>query len=235
MYVLHQQSHAVSASRVNSGRRLRRVDHVPPGKRDRIRSWARSQAGRASRSLAAPASVRLTSFSRRSSPGRMATQPESIRGRRFLVSVVSSRDISPPRSRWRTSPAALKRRKREYWVVRRPTPRRSSSYSRLTARVAWRRALQRQGVAAVLRRSLLILNVYAGVRQMSRKAADKTQPCERAGSSHLITKVSLLRKCRFSHPIRGVVTRHSRPLTNPRSRHSLEKLGRSPHPARLTV
>src|SRR5262249_36011866 len=61
--------------------------------------------------------------------------------------------------------------------VRRPTPRRSSSYSRLTARVAWRRALQRQGVAAGLGRSLLILNVYAGVRQMSREAADKTQPC----------------------------------------------------------
>src|SRR5262249_35061968 len=74
--------------------------------------------------------------------------------------------------------------------VRRPTPRRSSSYSRLTARVAWRRALQRQGVAAGLGRSLLILNVYAGVRQMSREAADKTQPCvgrnrDRARGGHL--------------------------------------------------
>src|SRR5262249_792424 len=121
--------------------------------------------------LAGPASVRRTSFSRRSSPGRMATQPASIRGRRLRVSVVSSREVSPPRSRWRTSPAALRRRRSEYWVVRRPTPRSSSSYSRLTARDAWRRALQRQGVAAGVCRSLLILDVYAGDRPLSRGLA----------------------------------------------------------------
>src|SRR5262249_6719479 len=92
----------------------------------------------------------------------------SIRGRRLRVSVVSSRDVTSPRSRWRTSPAARRRRRSEYWVVRRPTPRSSSSYSRLTARVAWRRALHRQGVAAGLGRLLLILDVYAGKGEFSR-------------------------------------------------------------------
>src|SRR5262245_776657 len=164
----YTKNNAVSARRVSSGRMSIKLDQVPSGKRERRRSWARSHAGRASRNLAAPESVRRTRFSRRSSPGRMATQPASIKGRRLRVSVVSSREVSPPRSRWRTSPAALKCRKREYWVVRRPTPRRSSSYSRLTARVAWRRALHRQGVAAGLGRSLLILDVYAGKRQLSR-------------------------------------------------------------------
>src|SRR5262245_41196516 len=158
----------MSASRVSSGRRSRRLDHVPFGRRERRRSWARSQAGRASFSLAAPASVRRTSFSRRSSPGRMATQPASIKGRRLRVSVVSSRDVSPPRSRWRTSPAERSRRRSEYCVVRRPAPRSSWSYSRLTARVAWRRALQRQGVEVGLGRSLLILDVYASDRLLSR-------------------------------------------------------------------
>src|SRR5262249_29207929 len=89
------------------------------------------------------------------------------------VSVVSSRDVSSPRSRWRTSPAARRRCRSEYWVVRRPAPRSSSSYSRLTARVAWRRALQRQGVAAGLGRSPLILNVYAGNWRSSRAWAGK--------------------------------------------------------------
>src|SRR5262245_3113696 len=164
----YTKNNAVSARRVSSGRMSIKLDQVPSGKRERRRSWARSHAGRAPRSLAAPASVRRTSFSRRSSPGRTATQPASIRGRRLRVSVVSSRDVSPPRSRWRTSPAALKRRRSEYWVVRRPAPRNSSSYSRLTARVAWRRALHRQGVAAGLGRLILILDVYTCDRQLSR-------------------------------------------------------------------
>ena len=38
------------------------------------------------------------------------------------------------------------------------------------ARVAWRKALQRQGVVAGLGRSLLILHVYACNRQLSRRA-----------------------------------------------------------------
>jgi site-specific DNA recombinase len=42
-------------------------DQTPSGRRDRMRSWAPSQAGRACHSVAAPASVRRTSFSRRSS------------------------------------------------------------------------------------------------------------------------------------------------------------------------
>src|SRR5262249_21928488 len=120
-------------------------------------------------------------------PGRMATQPASIRGRRLRVSVVSSRDVSPPRSRWRTSPAARRRHRSEYWVVRSPTSRNSSSYSRLTARVAWRRALQRQGAAAGLDRSLLILNVYAGVRQMSRGGGGRptrSKPCVEGDRDH---------------------------------------------------
>src|SRR5262249_9131728 len=89
------------------------------------------------------------------------------RGRRLRVSVVSSRDVSPPRSRWRTSPSALRRRRSEYWVVRRPSPRISSSYSRLTARVAWRRALHRQGTAAGLC-CWLILDVYTVDRPLSK-------------------------------------------------------------------
>src|SRR5262249_5300693 len=176
-------NHSESASRVSSGRSSMRPDHVPFGKRERRRSWARSHAGRASCSLAAPASVRRTSFSRRSCPERMATQPASIRGRRLRVSVVSSRDVSPPRSRWRTSPAARRRRRSEYWVVRRPTPRSSSSYSRLTARVAWRRALQRQGVEAGLGRSPLILHVYAGDPQLSRGRRGEVS---RAGGCQLL-------------------------------------------------
>jgi hypothetical protein len=94
MHVSCQKNHAMSASRVSSGRRCRRPDQVRFGKRDRRRSWTRSHAGHASCSLGAPATVRQISFSRRSSPGRMATQPASIRERRLRVSVVSSRDVS---------------------------------------------------------------------------------------------------------------------------------------------
>src|SRR5271166_528847 len=211
MHVLDQKNYVVSASRVSSGRRSRRLDQVPFGKRERRRPWARSHAGRASCSLAAPASVKRTSFSRRSSPRRMATQPASIRRRRLRVSVVSSRDVSPPRSRWRTSPVRLRRRSSEYWVVRRPTPRSSSSYSRLTARVAWRRALQRQGVAAGLCRSLLMLDVYTGYRQLSRgasgnrRAADEKQiqrrkapgPCARRSDTPTRPPGSPLALCRL--------------------------------------
>ena len=70
----------------------------------------------------------------------------------------------------RTSPARRRRRNREYCVVRSPTPRSSSSYSRLTARVAWRSALHRHGVAAVGDRSL-IFDVYTCDRALSRWAS----------------------------------------------------------------
>ncbi len=56
-----------------------------------------------------------------------AAQPLFMSGRRLRVSVVPSSDVSSPRSRCRTSPERLRRRSSEYWVVRRPTPRSSSS------------------------------------------------------------------------------------------------------------
>ena len=127
IHVMSEKNYASSANRARSGRAARRPDQDPSGRRDRIRSWARCQAGRAWRSLAAPAPVRRTSFSRRSFPVPMATQPESIRGRRLRVSVVSSSDVRPLRSRCRTSPARLRWQNSEYWVVRRPTLRSSSS------------------------------------------------------------------------------------------------------------
>ena len=100
----------------------------PPAAAPAVRVCARSHAGRASSSLALPASVIVTSFSRRSSPLRTAIQPASTSGRRLRVSVVSSSDVSSAqvplpdlartaRGRWSS----------EYWVVRRPTPRNSSS------------------------------------------------------------------------------------------------------------
>src|SRR5258706_1947823 len=108
-YNLHMhvsvEHQSMSANRVSSGRSVIKIAHLPSGRRDRIRFWARSHAGRACLSLAAPAAVRRTSFSRRSSPGQMATQPASISGRRFRVRVVSSRCVSATRSRWRTLPA----------------------------------------------------------------------------------------------------------------------------------
>ena len=64
--------------------------HVPSGISACIRVCARSHAGRASASLALPALVIATSFSRRSSPLRMAIQPASnerakvARQRRFV-------------------------------------------------------------------------------------------------------------------------------------------------------
>ena len=103
--LLTRKSYMVLANRVSSGRNSIRLDHLPFGKLDRSRPWALSHAGCAFWSLPAPASVRRMNFSRRSSPGRMATQPASMRGRRLRVRVVSSREVIPPRSRWRTSPA----------------------------------------------------------------------------------------------------------------------------------
>ena len=49
-------------------------------------TWARSHAGRASFNLAAPADVRLTSFSGRSSLESMANQPEELNRHRLRVS-----------------------------------------------------------------------------------------------------------------------------------------------------
>ena len=62
----------------------------------RPRLSARSETkGRSSFSVEA---VRL------SAPGRTATQPAAIKGRRLRVSVVSSREVSRTRSRWQSSP-----------------------------------------------------------------------------------------------------------------------------------
>jgi hypothetical protein len=167
MHVMSEKNYASSANRARSGRAARRPDQAPSGRRDRMRSWARSQAGRAWRSLAAPASVRRTSFSRRSSPVPMAPSRSRSGGGGYVSA--SSR----PATSGRRGP--LPDLTRAAKVTRAGVLGRAQADAAqllvvepATARDACRRALHRHGVGAGLWCSVLILNVYACNRRLSR-------------------------------------------------------------------
>ena len=75
MHVLVEKNYDSAVSLATSGKTVSRFCQAPSGSSDCIRSWARSHAGAASCNFAVPESVMETSFSRRSAPGRTATQP----------------------------------------------------------------------------------------------------------------------------------------------------------------
>ena len=104
MHIYGEKNQAPCVSLSISGRIARRRCHESSGRQRPHPRCDRSHAGRASASFAVPASVIVTSFSRRSFPLRTATHRAFTSGRRLRVSVVSSSDVSPLRSPCRTWP-----------------------------------------------------------------------------------------------------------------------------------